>query len=46
LCFEHVDYWELIASRWRPAFSSHLVNAAIGEVQFYFTSPALRLTGT
>src|SRR6266850_1194330 len=27
LCFEHVDHWELIASRWRPAFSSHLIRA-------------------
>ena len=22
--FERVDHWERIASRWRPAFSSHL----------------------
>jgi integrase/recombinase XerD len=28
LCLEHVEHWERIASRWRPAFSSHLVNAA------------------
>jgi uncharacterized repeat protein (TIGR03803 family) len=27
LCLEHVDYWERIASRWRPAFSSHLVSS-------------------
>src|SRR6266850_4852180 len=26
LCFEHVDHWELIASRWRPALSSHLIS--------------------
>ena len=25
--FERLDHWERIASRWRPAFSSHLVNA-------------------
>jgi hypothetical protein len=24
LRFERIDYWERIASRWRPAFSSHL----------------------
>src|SRR5271167_1667281 len=28
LCLEHVEHWERIASRWRPAFSSHLINAA------------------
>src|SRR6202040_1143749 len=27
-CFEHVQHWERIASRWRPAFSSHLVSRA------------------
>src|ERR1700757_1281605 len=26
LCLEHVEHWERIASRWRPAFSSHLIN--------------------
>jgi len=26
LCFEHVEHWERIASRGRPAFSSHLIN--------------------
>jgi hypothetical protein len=26
LCLEHVFHWERIASRWRPAFSSHLIN--------------------
>src|SRR5271163_1973858 len=25
LCLEHVEHWERIASRWRPAFSSHLI---------------------
>jgi putative ABC transport system permease protein len=25
LCFEHVEHWERIASRGRPAFSFHLV---------------------
>src|ERR1700747_1958276 len=29
LCLEHVEHWERIASRWRPAFSSHLVNAVV-----------------
>src|SRR6266446_8184795 len=28
LCLEHVFHWERIASRWRPAFSSHLVSRA------------------
>src|SRR5260370_23156363 len=28
LCLEHVFHWERIASRWRPAFSSHLVSCA------------------
>src|SRR6266852_5667650 len=32
LCFEHVQHWERIASRGRPAFSSHLVNAVTGKV--------------
>src|SRR6202035_656864 len=27
--FERVDHWERNASRWRPAFSSHLINAAV-----------------
>src|SRR6266850_2959934 len=45
LCFEHVDHWELIASRWRPAFSSHLVNALTGKVELLkTTSPVIRLT--
>jgi hypothetical protein len=26
LCLEHVFHWERNASRWRPAFSSHLIN--------------------
>ena len=25
MCLEHVEHWERIASRWRPAFSSHLI---------------------
>jgi len=29
---ERVDPWERIASRWRPVFSSHLVNAVTGKV--------------
>jgi hypothetical protein len=33
LCFEHVDYWELTASRWRPAFSSHLVSSIKRKVK-------------
>src|SRR5882762_1873974 len=31
LCFKHVDHWERIASRGRPAFSSHLVNRGVME---------------
>src|SRR5882762_2538799 len=31
LCLEHVDHWERIASRWRPAFSSHLANGILGN---------------
>src|SRR5580698_7002654 len=27
-------HWERIASRWRPAFSSHLINATTGEAKF------------
>src|SRR5580658_11293791 len=30
--FERVDHWERIASRWRPAFSSHLISRA-GKVK-------------
>src|SRR5260370_16949729 len=33
LCLEHVEHWERIASRWRPAFSSHLINAETGKVE-------------
>jgi hypothetical protein len=29
LRLERVVHWERIASRWRPAFSSHLVNGVI-----------------
>jgi len=32
LCLEHVIHRERIASRRRPAFSSHLVNAITSEV--------------
>jgi hypothetical protein len=32
LCLEHVDHWERIASRRRPAFSSHLINALLVQV--------------
>src|ERR1700678_840656 len=31
LRLERVVHWERIASRWRPAFSSHLVNAVTGK---------------
>src|ERR1700757_1004855 len=34
LRLERVDHWERIASRRRPAFSSHLVNAEIVQVKF------------
>src|SRR5260370_39288667 len=34
LCFEHVQHWERIASRGRPAFSSHLVNGKV-KIQLY-----------
>jgi hypothetical protein len=27
LRLERLVHWERIASRWRPAFSSHLINA-------------------
>src|SRR5277367_4314010 len=42
LCLEHVEHWERIASRWRPAFSSHLVNALIVHLDSNFR---LRLLG-
>ncbi|MGC2330913.1 MAG: hypothetical protein WA581_05645, partial [Candidatus Acidiferrales bacterium] len=29
LRLERVVHWERIASRWRPAFSSHLINAVL-----------------
>src|SRR6266446_4416954 len=32
LCLEHVFHWERIASRWRPAFSSHLVSRALPDI--------------
>src|ERR1700684_2824484 len=34
LCLEHVEHWERIASRWRPAFSSHLINALTVHLEF------------
>src|SRR6266850_6401045 len=39
LCFEHVDHWELIASRWRPAFSSHLISRVTVHVKYCFICP-------
>src|SRR5271168_1313653 len=33
LCLEHVEHWERIASRWRPAFSSHLISRVIGNLK-------------
>jgi hypothetical protein len=44
LCLEHVEHRELIASRWRPAFSSHLVNALIGEVRTSHVTRSMRTT--
>jgi hypothetical protein len=38
LCLEHVNHWERIASRRRPAFSSHLVNA-VGKVASLSRNP-------
>src|SRR5271155_6064222 len=34
LRLERVVHWERIASRWRPAFSSHLINALIVRAEF------------
>jgi hypothetical protein len=34
LCLEHVIHRERIASRRRPAFSSHLINAEIVHLKF------------
>jgi hypothetical protein len=31
LCFKHVHHWERNASRWRPAFSSHLINSLMAH---------------
>jgi hypothetical protein len=46
MCLEHVFHRELIASRWRPAFSSHLVNAEIVHLKFWnLTWPVSRLSG-
>src|SRR5258708_35636470 len=45
LCLEHVEHWERIASRWRPAFSSHLINAETGKVESVKgTLPVAQLT--
>jgi len=33
LCLEHVIHRERIASRWRPAFSSHLICRLLGKVK-------------
>jgi hypothetical protein len=33
LCLEHVEHWERIASRGRPAFSSHLINAVLVNME-------------
>jgi len=34
LCASSASFhWERIASRWRPAFSSHLINAVTREVE-------------
>jgi hypothetical protein len=35
LRLERVVHRERIASRWRPAFSSHLINALTGEVKYW-----------
>src|SRR5260370_35316102 len=32
LCLEHVFHRERIASRWRPAFSSHLIKVLLVEM--------------
>jgi hypothetical protein len=39
LCLEHVKHWERIASRWRPAFSSHLIKNPINR--YLINSPML-----
>jgi hypothetical protein len=35
---ERVFHWEHIASRWRPAFSSHLVHAETGNLEWAATA--------
>jgi hypothetical protein len=35
LCLEHVEHWESIASRWRPALSSHLRNGDYRNVAHF-----------
>jgi hypothetical protein len=47
LCLEHVFHWERIASRWRPAFSSHLISRITGQVTYWnFTCPVSALIRT
>src|ERR1700688_3527245 len=43
LCLEHVEHWERIASRWRPAFSSHLRNGFI--VMWEFRKTQMTISG-
>src|SRR3974377_102505 len=42
LCLEHVEHWERIASRGRPAFSSHLVCPETGKLPL--PNPTRRLS--
>jgi hypothetical protein len=46
LCLKHVDHRERIASRWRPAFSSHLINSGNRKLEVLgldlFGNPANR----
>src|SRR5258706_10647714 len=44
LCLEHVFHWERIASRWRPAFSSHLIKVTVQVPISESTSLVIRLT--
>src|SRR5882757_143130 len=37
LCLEHVFHWERIASRWRPALSSHLISRITGDLKWTVT---------
>src|SRR5271167_703398 len=36
LCLEHVEHWERNASRWRPAFSSHLISRVTGHLTYRY----------